>query len=79
MKVVFHDSMDQKRVLGEATNKKDAWKIIKDFLDEHNFKSYYTRVEPHVDEHYVWLDVGSHTEFFLVTEMTDEEMKEWMI
>jgi len=79
MKVEFENSQKKRRVIGEATNKKEAWKIINDFLKDHNYKSYYQRVSPYPDKHYVWMDVGSHSEFFVLTDMTEEEMNEWRI
>ena len=48
---------------------------IKKFLEEHNFKSYYTRIQREYDNPYCKVDktksryvfdVGSHTEFFIL-------------
>lgn len=79
MNVVFEHSDGRKTVLGTATNKQDAWKIVRKFLDEHNYHSPYQRVSVISDERRVWIDVGSWSEFFVLTEMTDEEMNEWKI
>lgn len=48
-----------------ATNLPDQkiYIYIQDFLDKHNFKSYYTRTWEVNGER--WFDVGSHTEFFV--------------
>lgn len=65
MNLYFRDSYGRKRLLASNLNsKEDIWKHIQGFLDEHNFKSYYTRVW-YADE-YTWYDVGSHTEYFMV-------------
>ena len=48
--------------MAENINNDEAFKKIHDFLDQHNYKSYYTRVWQKDDE--VWYDVGSHSEFF---------------
>ena len=45
---------------------KKIGKTIHEFLDEHNFKSYYTRTWQDENEDYVY-DVGSHTEFFILS------------
>lgn len=63
MRVEFENRYDVKRIIGECETKKEAFKIIYDFLKEHNYKSYYTRTRE-IDENHTWVDVGSHTEFF---------------
>lgn len=59
----FIRSNGEYKLLRENVTESQARMIIHQFLDEHNFKSYYTRT---------WnngkgtiYDVGSHTEFFL--------------
>ena len=64
MNVYFRDSNGKKRFLQNAPTEDFVWKIIKKFLDDHGFTSYYTRVW--YDGEYTWYDVGSHTEYFLV-------------
>ena len=65
MKLYFCDSNNQERIIAEVSNDVEAMQQINKFLDEHNYKSYYTRiwVEPNGDK---WFDVGSHTEFFIL-------------
>lgn len=62
----FENSKKERRVIAEVETKEDVWKEITKFLDEHNFKSYYSRLfKTHNNE---WcIDVGSHTEFFYVS------------
>ena len=43
MIVYFRNSKGEDRVIGHASNYRDVNKIIKNFLEEKNFKSYYTR------------------------------------
>lgn len=67
MNVYFRDSFGKKRLLAEnISNKEEAWKVMKKFMDDSNFKCYYTRMW--YSDGYTWYDVGSHTEFFLVDE-----------
>lgn len=50
--------------MSDVYTPEQAWKIMKKFMDDHNFTSYYTRIW--FKDGYTWYDVGSHTEFFLV-------------
>lgn len=64
MKVYFENSEGQRRVIGEnVSTMQEVMKIIQNFLNEHNYKSYYTRTW--YEDGWTWFDVGSHTEFFL--------------
>lgn len=65
MKVYFENSWGKKREIGQASNREKAFEIIKNFLFEHNFISYYTRYWEEDD--YLKVDVGSHTEFFYIS------------
>ena len=58
----FKRSNGELVLLAENVSEKEAMVKMKDFLDDHNFKSYYTRVRRKDDT--VWYDVGSHSEFF---------------
>ena len=66
MKLIFQNSRGEERVIAEPRNKKEAVKEINKFLDEHNFKSYYTRIWE--ENGRLKYDVGSHTEFFFLEE-----------
>lgn len=68
-----------KREKRYGTNKSHQWhymgvlpmetfKIINDFLDDHNYKSYYQRTWNKDDKTTV-VDVGSWTEFFYIQEV----------
>lgn len=72
MTLYFQSSNDKRRELGKYTTKEDIYKKIKNFLNEHSFTSYYTRIWREGSE--VWLDVGScWGEFFIV----EDEDGEW--
>ena len=59
----FIDAHGEYRLLYENVAERTARIHIQAFLDEHNFRSYYTRSWD-TDEGTMY-DVGSHTEFFL--------------
>lgn len=59
----FIDRRGEYRLLKANVDELEAWLAIKVFLDEHNFKSYYTRTWE--TEEGLMFDVGSHIEFFL--------------
>ena len=61
MKLFFQNSRSEERVIAEPSNREEVNKEINKFLDDHNFKSYYTRVWE-ADGRLIF-DVGSHTEF----------------
>lgn len=62
MTLFFENSYGEWRPIAECAEKIDAAIAIKQFLDSHNYKSYYTRMW----ESDGWLnyDVGSWSEFF---------------
>lgn len=59
----FINSRGEYRLLHQNVKEKEIALLIEIFLDEHNFKHYYTR-SWNTDEGTKY-DVGSHTEFFL--------------
>ena len=68
LNVMFENFKGQKRIIGTVENEESAFKIINDFLDAHNYKSYYQRTWNKDDKTTV-VDVGSHTEFFYIQEV----------
>ena len=79
MKVVFVNSKNILREIGQCSKRKEAFMIINKFLDEHDFKSYYMRTSciKDSDGNYIWIDVGSWSEFFRIYPENDEEWLEW--
>lgn len=71
--VYFKNSSGNLRLIKEANNKEEIKNIIQDFLDEHNFKSYYWRMWYESEESYTYVDVGSHSEFFCIREIKVKE------
>lgn len=71
MKLIFQNSRGEERVIAEPQNKKEAVKEINKFLDDHNFKSYYTRIWE--ENGRLIYDVGSWSEFMVIEGMTFEE------
>ena len=65
LNVMFENSKGQSRIIGTVENEESAFKAINDFLDDHNYKSYYQRTWNKDDKTTV-VDVGSHTEFFYI-------------
>lgn len=58
----FKRSNGELVLLAENVSEEEAMAKMKEFLDQHNYKSYYTRVCQHGNE--VHYDVGSWSEFF---------------
>ena len=71
MKLYFRNSQGKERLIAECETLNEIHEEISDFLDEHNFKCYYTR-SWEVDGR-VKIDVGSWSEFFLVDGITHDE------
>ena len=70
MKLYFRNSKGKLRIVAEPTSDKECNAAIKQFLDEHGFKSYYTRSWKDSCSGRTILDVGSNSEFF---EIDDDE------
>ncbi len=71
MKLYFKNRKGKERVIAEPANKEEVTKEIKKFIDDHNFKSYYTRVWE--ENGRLKFDCGSWSEFFFLEGMTFEE------
>lgn len=70
LKLIFK-SKGKERVIAEPSDIDEVFKEINKFLEEHNFKSYYTRMWE--ENGRLKFDVGSYTEFFYVEGTTFEE------
>ena len=71
MKLFFQNSKGEERLIAEPANREEVNKEINKFLEDHNFKSYYVRAWE-ADGRLI-LDVGSHTEFFILEGMSFEK------
>ena len=66
----FQRSNGEHRLLATDITEKEAYKEMQKFMDEHNFKCYYTRSWE--EDGVKWYDVGSWFEFF---KWTNKELK----
>ena len=64
MKLYFENSFGEERVIAEVQNEQEAMKEINKFLDDHNYKSYYTRTWGRNGVKY--FDVGSWSGMFIL-------------
>lgn len=64
MILFFENRFGNKREIAQPETMDIARNEITKFLDEHNFKSYYLRVNEAKGD--LWIDVGSHMEFFWI-------------
>ena len=69
----FQNSRGQARVIMKVNNFNDVFAGIHNFLNKHNYKSYYIRSWK--EDNYTWYDVGSHSEFFY-TDLKEEGVYE---
>lgn len=65
LNVLFKNSKGQLRVIGIADTQETAFKVIDDFLSDHNYKSYYKRTW-NTDDKATCVDVGSWSERFII-------------
>ena len=73
MDIYFENSYGDKRIISKVRTLDDAFKAIHDFLDKHDFKSYYNRYyytdylcEDGCIRKAMKVDVGSWSEFFYI-------------
>lgn len=74
MKLLFSNSRGIERIIGKPSCLSEATKIISNFLENHNFTTYYTIMQFEGDR--LEFDVGSHTEFFYLDEIDDKTLLE---
>lgn len=67
---------------GEFKTISNAINGITDYLNYIKYKSYYHRYSmiknEETGENEIWIDFGSHTQFFYINGFTDKEYKEWI-
>lgn len=66
MIVKFENYNREMREIGRCKSQKEAFKIIKDFLDDHNYHAFYYRTWYPEDAKEMCVDVGSWSEFFYI-------------
>lgn len=67
----FERSNGERVLLGTNLNREGAFKVIDDFLKDHNYKSHYVRTWE--EGNTLWFDVGSWSEFFVLIHKDTEE------
>ena len=72
MKLYFRNCYGTERLIAECQTVQEVHKETKKFLDEHNYKSYYSRSWKE-DNGDIVVDVGSYTEFFIIKDISFEE------
>lgn len=71
MKLFFQNRYGKERLIAEPSNREEVNREINKFLDDHNFKSYYTRVWE--ENNRLIFDVGSWSELFVLEGMSFED------
>lgn len=69
----FKRANGEEVLLGKNVTEQQAMILMNDFLEKHNYKSYYTRIW--MKDNTVWYDVGSWNEFFCL-ELSDVKNKD---
>ena len=73
MILYFENSKGNRRVISNPFTIEDMWTDIHAFANEHSYTIPYTRINFGEDE--LVIDVGSHTEFFVVKRFAEEDKK----
>lgn len=68
MRLYFQNKYGKEKLIANPKTVKECYEEIDKFLKEHNFTSYYTRIND--CKNFIELDVGSYTEFFLVYDIS---------
>ena len=74
MRLYFENSQGKRRYISQVYHMQEIFAIIADVLEEYNYKSYYTRIWYEENKKELWFDVGSHSEFFVVTEVEKDSV-----
>ena len=76
MKLEFENSRYERKVIGNPNTVREALQMIDSFLKNYPyFKRYYTRINTGETE---WtIDVGSHSEFFYLSNLTTDAEAEY--
>ena len=67
-KVEFENMNGVRREIGRAAQRDEAFKIINNFLNDHNYKSYYFR-DWKTKDNEEKIDYGSYVQFFYIMEV----------
>ena len=75
MKLTFVNSSGNERELAICDSESDAMEKIREFLNDHNYKSYYFKVSLFPFKQVY--DVGSWSEFFILYNNNDVELNKY--
>lgn len=68
--------------IGDYKTIKAAFRGITNYLNKIKFVSYYQRISiipaDEENDREIWVDFGSHTQFFYINGFNDDEYKEWI-
>ena len=65
MKLYFENSWGERRLVGEPSTRREAMKMVHQFCEERDFTIHYVR--NWIEEDYLAYDIGSHSEFFYLS------------
>lgn len=77
MVLYFEDANYQREKLCESKYPHRLKEVIRDYLKHWNYKSPYWRYNFNCEEGTITIDVGSHSEFFIIEDCSKEDMKKW--
>lgn len=63
--IEFENTYGERRKIGSTANRLKANRIIQKFLNSHNYKAPYWRINA-IEDEVEQIDVGSYTEFFYI-------------
>ena len=70
--VLFENGKREQREIGKSESLNGAFKIIHSFLNEKNYKAYYTRYWE-IETNVLQVDVGSWSEYFYIKKVKEED------
>lgn len=77
MVLYFENSNYQREKLCESSKPHRIKRVINEFLNQHNYQAPYWKYSFDCENHNILIDVGSHSEFFIVEDASKEEMRSW--
>ena len=72
---------EKRKLIKECGSISEAFSEITKYLDKIKYKSFYQRISlPNSEDgnKEIWIDYGSHTNFFYINGFTDDEYYKWI-
>ena len=80
MTVLFLNKYEHRRKVKEVSTLQEGYDAIYEFLKGYHYKVLYMRIWQ--EENEIWIDVGSHTEFFIIEceniNIAERSLKAWI-